>query len=725
MIFDLDEKGNRALVEEAKANPLTLDAVKPTAFTGAAQGLGFGAMRGGARLMQGFGLALSTVPIALDKIAPEQGSDTARQDRMFQWIDELPGRAVDYWTPSATEVGTVGRVLGGLAEIAPALAASGGNPMVAGPLIAGQQTAGVGIDLAKQGVSGPAAGAAAAAQGVGAAAGFAIPFFGNTLASRIASGVAGNLVTNAGSAALSQAELKKQGFSKQAEQFNPADPEARIVDVLTGIAFGGFAHLTAPRPLVKPSHVDAALTGLNAKNFQQDSAPGRPADAGSSAIHQQSMETAIEQMARGEPVNVGERATQAGFVPGSRAAVSYPLPDEAGPVARPVPPPRVTALQATAARLGVNPQDLAAVISYETAGTMSPSIMGGTGGRYMGLIQFGPAERAKYGAHAGQSFEEQLGAVERYLKDRGLPQGADLATIYRTVNGGNPRAGLNLSDGNGTIAQHIARIQKEHLPKVSDFALNAPDSANTVALQRPALTTETRAVADTGGAVLPVDIPAPDAVAREPVRPAESVAESLPTEIKFTDWQDIGGGFSVRQSTTHPMQDIRTPDGNVITRGTDSTGKTYMEFESSRNPLEKGGMAWIDQAKRDIEIMRIPPVPSVDRSTNLIARDRTVQPGPVAQGTPLETVSKTAGNASARVTDAGEAKGQLQAPPPTPEVEAAKVAAERRPDMRVQLEDGTELTAREAMALMADDHATAANDAQAFIAAANCFLRTL
>lgn len=117
------------------------------------------------------------------------------------------------------------------------------------------------------------------------------------------------------------------------------------------------------------------------------------------------------------------------------------------------------AIAGVSSRLGISPDDLRNVIDYETSGTNSPAVMGGTGGRYMGLIQFGPDERRQYGAHAGQSFSDQMGAVERYLKDRGLPQGADLSTLYRTINGGNPNASLSANDGNGTIAQHVERIR--------------------------------------------------------------------------------------------------------------------------------------------------------------------------------------------------------------------------------------------------------------------------
>lgn len=116
----------------------------------------------------------------------------------------------------------------------------------------------------------------------------------------------------------------------------------------------------------------------------------------------------------------------------------------------------------SAKNLGIDPTDLMAVIGYETGGTYSPGINGGKGGKYLGLIQFGPEEQKKYGVHGKQTFGEQMQAVEAYLKDRGLKQGDDLTTLYRIINGGNRNASLNASDGNGTIAQHVERIKQQY-----------------------------------------------------------------------------------------------------------------------------------------------------------------------------------------------------------------------------------------------------------------------
>ena len=126
---------------------------------------------------------------------------------------------------------------------------------------------------------------------------------------------------------------------------------------------------------------------------------------------------------------------------------------------------RGQALVAAAKKLGVSPLDLATIIDFETGGAYNPSMMGGAGGNYMGLIQFGAPERQQYGAYKGQSFEEQVqGPVVRYLKDRFASvnkstEGASLLSLYRTVLGGNPKANINAQDAFGTSpASGVARM---------------------------------------------------------------------------------------------------------------------------------------------------------------------------------------------------------------------------------------------------------------------------
>lgn len=99
-------------------------------------------------------------------------------------------------------------------------------------------------------------------------------------------------------------------------------------------------------------------------------------------------------------------------------------------------------------KLGISPTDLATMMHYESAGSMSPSRWGGKGGNYMGLIQFGPDERKQFGVYEGQSFDEQMGSVGRFLEFRGLKRWMDShpnATdqekryaLYSTINAGRP-----------------------------------------------------------------------------------------------------------------------------------------------------------------------------------------------------------------------------------------------------------------------------------------------
>jgi len=53
-------------------------------------------------------------------------------------------------------------------------------------------------------------------------------------------------------------------------------------------------------------------------------------------------------------------------------------------------------------------------------------------------------------------------AVKKYLTDRGVRPGDDLKTLYKIVNGGNRDVSGSASDGNGTIDEHVARMQAEH-----------------------------------------------------------------------------------------------------------------------------------------------------------------------------------------------------------------------------------------------------------------------
>ncbi len=119
---------------------------------------------------------------------------------------------------------------------------------------------------------------------------------------------------------------------------------------------------------------------------------------------------------------------------------------------------RGQALIAMAQRNGWDPADLAAIISYETGGTLNPLEPGrGAAAGRVGLIQAGPNERASYGLGSGD-WNREIQGIERYLKARGAKPGMGLADLYATVNGGNPRAGWS-PDGNGVVPRSASTLR--------------------------------------------------------------------------------------------------------------------------------------------------------------------------------------------------------------------------------------------------------------------------
>lgn len=108
-------------------------------------------------------------------------------------------------------------------------------------------------------------------------------------------------------------------------------------------------------------------------------------------------------------------------------------------------------------QLGVSARDLGTLISYESAGSFSTKKWGGKNNDYLGLIQFGPEEREKFGAYWGQAFGDQMQAAVKFFKARGLQPGMGIRDLYSTILTGSP-GNYNRSDGYGTVDQHLTRM---------------------------------------------------------------------------------------------------------------------------------------------------------------------------------------------------------------------------------------------------------------------------
>ncbi|MGU3538888.1 hypothetical protein [Methylobacterium sp. A54F] len=114
------------------------------------------------------------------------------------------------------------------------------------------------------------------------------------------------------------------------------------------------------------------------------------------------------------------------------------LRGEGGPLAQNYPEGLAEGIQQSAKDLGVSAEDLATVISYETAGTFDKWKRGPTTkwGTHRGLIQWGEPQARQYGVTADMSAGEQMKAVTRYLRDRGVRPGMGIHQIYGAINAG-------------------------------------------------------------------------------------------------------------------------------------------------------------------------------------------------------------------------------------------------------------------------------------------------
>lgn len=147
----------------------------------------------------------------------------------------------------------------------------------------------------------------------------------------------------------------------------------------------------------------------------------------------------------------------------------------------PLSPEDIAYLRAAAARDGYNPDHALKVFDHESS--FRPNVWGGTGNKYFGLFQAGPSERKQFGVDTVHpSARNQIDAFGRFLHGRGFKPGMGLEDMYSTVLAGSP-GHYNRSDGAGTVAQHVARMQGGAAPSLkSGGAAPGLDSSAFAAL---------------------------------------------------------------------------------------------------------------------------------------------------------------------------------------------------------------------------------------------------
>ena len=141
------------------------------------------------------------------------------------------------------------------------------------------------------------------------------------------------------------------------------------------------------------------------------------------------------------------------------------------------------AIQWAAADLKIRPNDLAAVISFETGGAFSPAVKNPNSSA-TGLIQFMEDKYKSYGytrnEFAALGASEQMKYVIQYLKGRGIGQGSGLGDIYDAVAGYGYRRGSKAYELNrkwdanrdGYVAKGEAVTAKAFQPHIKNYFPN-------------------------------------------------------------------------------------------------------------------------------------------------------------------------------------------------------------------------------------------------------------
>jgi hypothetical protein len=96
------------------------------------------------------------------------------------------------------------------------------------------------------------------------------------------------------------------------------------------------------------------------------------------------------------------------------------------------------------ARIGADPEDLATLVSFETAGTFNKAKRGPVTkhGRHIGFIQMGEPQRRQFGVDPDRdSISEQMRKAGDYFIANGYRPGMTGAQLYSTVNTGSPYTG--------------------------------------------------------------------------------------------------------------------------------------------------------------------------------------------------------------------------------------------------------------------------------------------
>ena len=225
-------------------------------------------------------------------------------------------------------------------------------------------------------------------------------------------------------------------------------------------------------------------------------------------------------------------------------------------------------IMSTAQSLGIDPIDLATIISYETGGTLDPLQRGPTTkwGQHRGLIQFGEPQARQHGVDWDNPLASQLGpdgAVASYFRGSGAQPGMGLLDLYSIVNAGAPGR-YNASDtaaggAPGTVADKVRDQMHGHRAKAEQL-IGSGDLQEMFAPQEtPRGNTLTFPTAEQGGGQ-PARMPQQGHMARSPAQAQAQgqpmAPQSFPQGMPLMDMFDPRQGqMAARRETDRAERD--------------------------------------------------------------------------------------------------------------------------------------------------------------------------
>lgn len=152
-------------------------------------------------------------------------------------------------------------------------------------------------------------------------------------------------------------------------------------------------------------------------------------------------------------------------------------------------PAGAAAMAQVANRLKLPLEQFAALMSWESAGTLNPNVTGGDGGRYKGLIQFSPDNQRHYGTDKQQSIAQQMPAIEKYLLDLGfVPGKMDIRHAYSAILAGSVSEKYwDSADSNRTTVRNATSkfSQGDHYDRAVQFLRDSGIGSTPAQIQLP------------------------------------------------------------------------------------------------------------------------------------------------------------------------------------------------------------------------------------------------